>query len=228
MNDLKIFTENIEESALDQINKLIQLEAFKESKIRIMPDVHAGTGCVIGFTADLGDKVIPNIVGVDIGCGMYTVKLGKVDIGLKSLDDFIHENIPHGFMQNQTQQDFSSFLETHIYEICKRIGIDDLRQRLGVGSLGGGNHFIEIDVDSDEEKYLVIHSGSRNFGLQVAKYHQKLAEEHIKKIKKELQNLKNKEIGTLKQKEKLSLIQDTIKIYENQYRDWETDRKSVV
>ena len=85
MSNLKIFTENIEESALQQINKLISLEAFKESKIRIMPDVHAGTGCVIGFTADLGDKVIPNIVGVDIGCGMYTVKLGKIDIDFRKI-----------------------------------------------------------------------------------------------------------------------------------------------
>ena len=126
MSNLKIFTENIEDSALQQINKLISLEVFKESKVRIMPDVHAGTGCVIGFTADLGDKVIPNIVGVDIGCGMYTIKLGKVDIDLEKLDNFIHENIPHGFMQNQIQQDFSTFLESHIYEICKRIGLPEL------------------------------------------------------------------------------------------------------
>ena len=96
MKDLKIFTTNIEDTAVNQINELLEQDAFKDSKIRIMPDVHAGKGCVIGFTGDLGDKVIPNVVGVDIGCGMLCVELGDVPINLVELDRIIRENIPSG------------------------------------------------------------------------------------------------------------------------------------
>ena len=100
MSDLKIFTENIEPEALEQIYTLIKQPAFMDCKVRIMPDVHAGAGCVIGFTADLGDKVIPNIVGVDIGCGMFCANLGVIDIDYKKLDDFINTNIPSGMNVN--------------------------------------------------------------------------------------------------------------------------------
>ena len=96
MRDLKIFTDDIEQEAVNQINLLLEQEPFKNCKVRIMPDVHAGKGCVIGFTADLGDKVIPNIVGVDIGCGMLCVELGKIDLNLEKLDKVINENIPAG------------------------------------------------------------------------------------------------------------------------------------
>ena len=96
MNDLKIFTKTIEQTAKDQINTLLSLDAFKDCKVRIMPDVHAGKGCVIGFTGNLGEKVIPNIVGVDIGCGMFCANLGKIDIDYKKLDEFISNNIPSG------------------------------------------------------------------------------------------------------------------------------------
>lgn len=96
MSDLKIFTENIEPEALNQIYTLIKQPAFADCKIRIMPDVHAGAGCVIGFTADLGDKVIPNIVGVDIGCGMLTVALGKIDVDFEKLDKAIRKRVPSG------------------------------------------------------------------------------------------------------------------------------------
>ena len=100
MKNLKIFTENIDDIALEQINELLEQEAFKNSKVRIMPDVHAGKGCVIGFTGDLGDKVIPNIVGVDIGCGLYCANLGKIDIDYEKLDKFINDNIPSGMNVN--------------------------------------------------------------------------------------------------------------------------------
>ena len=101
MNDLKIFTDNIEPTALNQIYTLVKQPAFSDCKVRIMPDVHAGAGCVIGFTADLGDKVIPNIVGVDIGCGMLTVELGKIDIDFDYLDKAIRENVPSGREHHQ-------------------------------------------------------------------------------------------------------------------------------
>lgn len=223
--NVKIFTENIEQKAHDQINTLMSQSAFEDCKVRIMPDVHAGAGCVIGFTADMGDKVIPNIVGVDIGCGMLMVELGYIDIDFSQLDLYIRSNIPNGFDQNKTQQDFSEKLENGIKEICERIGIDDLRQRLGVGSLGGGNHFIEVNIDDIGCKYLVIHSGSRNFGLQVAKYHQTKAEEYVKNIKNELCNLKNKEICLLKQRKATNAIQSAIDVYREAIKDYDVPKE---
>lgn len=171
MSDLKIFTENIEPQALEQIYTLIKQPAFSECKVRIMPDVHAGVGCVIGFTADLGDKVIPNIVGVDIGCGMLTVGLGKIDIDYKKLDETIHKIVPAGMSVNEAVIcDFDLKL-LKCFRYLKNV--DWIAKSLG--SLGGGNHFIEIDADEDGYKYLVIHTGSRNLGKQVAEYYQNLA-----------------------------------------------------
>ncbi len=170
--NLKIFTDNIEYEALEQIKTLTGHPAFSDCKIRIMPDVHAGAGCVIGFTADLGDKVIPNIVGVDIGCGMLTVNLGQIYIDFEKLDEVVKRYIPSG-------------RSIHSIEICKEYffrrfrcykhlqNIDRLQKSLG--TLGGGNHFIEIDEDSESNRYLVIHTGSRNLGKQVADYYQNLA-----------------------------------------------------
>lgn len=173
MRDLKIFTENIESQALSQIYRLIKQPAFSDCKVRIMPDVHAGAGCVIGFTADLGDKVIPNIVGVDIGCGMLTVELGNIDIDLEKLDEVIRKYVPNGRNVHETEDNFSEIIINQLY--CKdRLKNVDWLKRSG-GTLGGGNHFIEIDIDNDGNKYLVIHSGSRNIGKQVAEIYQKMA-----------------------------------------------------
>ncbi len=173
MNDLKIFTENIEPQALNQIYTLIKQPAFADCKVRIMPDVHAGAGCVIGFTADLGDKVIPNIVGVDIGCGMLTVGLGNTDIDLAKLDEVIRKYVPNGRNVNETEDNFSEVIINQLY--CKdSLKNVDWLKRSG-GTLGGGNHFIEIDIDDDGNKYLVIHSGSRNIGKQVAEIYQQIA-----------------------------------------------------
>ena len=169
--DLKIFTDNIEKTAKDQISRLLELEAFKNSKIRIMPDVHAGKSCVIGFTGDLGDKVIPNIVGGDIGCGMLCVNLGQIDIDYNKLDNFINEAIPNGNEINSNKVSDFDLSKLLCYKSLKNTEM--LENSLG--SLGGGNHFIEIDDDQNGEKYLIIHSGSRNLGIQVAKYYQELA-----------------------------------------------------
>ena len=114
MSNLKVYAKTIEDEALEQINTLLSQDAFKDCKVRIMPDVHAGKGCVIGFTADLGNKVIPNIVGVDIGCGMLTVKLGNIDIDLKKLDEFIHENIPSGRNVSNIISDFNIFTSSKL------------------------------------------------------------------------------------------------------------------
>lgn len=159
MSDLKIFTDNIEPTALNQIYTLVKQPAFADCKVRIMPDVHAGAGCVIGFTADLGDKVIPNIVGVDIGCGMLTVELGKIDIDFDYLDKAIRENVPSGREVNETAIYPTEVIE---YIRCYKALKDPERLVRSIGSLGGGNHFIEIDTDSEGVKYLVIHTGSRS------------------------------------------------------------------
>ena len=191
MKNLKIFTENIEQEALDQINTLMEQPAFSDCKVRIMPDVHAGAGCVIGFTADLGDKVIPNIVGVDIGCGMLTIELahkvgedefgdlleGVEEVDYAELDRVIRTRIPSGFNIHEpssiyrSKNKFEVLQELRCYHELK----DTKRFQRSIGTLGGGNHFIEIDEGVDGRKYLVIHTGSRNLGKQVADYYQKLA-----------------------------------------------------
>jgi len=176
MSNLKIFTDNIEQEALNQISTLIEQPAFKDCKIRIMPDVHAGSGCVIGFTADLGDKVIPNIVGVDIGCGMLTINLGEDEINFEWLDKIVRQYVPSGKNVREIKFiDFEKLKQIHCYKHLKNV---DWIER-SLGTLGGGNHFIEIDKDLDNNKYLVIHSGSRNLGKQVANYYQNLAVELV-------------------------------------------------
>lgn len=206
MSDLKIFTDNIEHEALDQIYTLIKQPAFADCKVRIMPDVHAGAGCVIGFTADLGDKVIPNIVGVDIGCGMLTVELGNIDIDLAALDSAIRKRIPSGRNVHEGRcVRFDELKELRCYRELK----DTKRLERSIGTLGGGNHFIEIDVDSDGGKYLIIHSGSRNLGKQVAEHYQKLAVE-IMQGKDELYVMQEKLIAEYKAQGRRKEIQKAI------------------
>ena len=172
MSNLKIFAKTIEDEAKNQIDLLLAQDAFKDCKVRIMPDVHAGAGCVIGFTADLGDKVIPNIVGVDIGCGMYTVYLGKIDIDCEKLDQIIRKYVPSGFdIHEDDGIEMFDFTQFRCYDQLKNIK----RLDCSLGTLGGGNHFIEIDEDDEGGKYLVIHTGSRNLGKQVADIYQNLA-----------------------------------------------------
>lgn len=176
MSDIKIFAKTIDELALEQIYKLGAMPAFKDSKIRIMPDVHAGAGCVIGFTGNLGDKVIPNIVGVDIGCGMLCVELGKIELDLEKLDNVIRKFIPSGMNVHDEKHNDLDFRELKCFD---KLNNKDKWLDRSLGTLGGGNHFIEIDIDDDGNKYLVIHTGSRNLGKQVAEIYQKEAIRHI-------------------------------------------------
>ena len=191
MKNLKIFTDNIEDEALNQINELLEQDAFKDAKVRIMPDVHAGKGCVIGFTGDLGDKVIPNIVGVDIGCGMLCVELGKVDIDLEKLDKVIRDNVPSGRNVHELPIQSSNLYLDELY--CKRmLNNKDKWLERSLGTLGGGNHFIEVDEDDDGNKYLVIHTGSRNLGKQVAEIYQEKAIKYCsydEEMKQEKENI---------------------------------------
>lgn len=186
--NLKIFTKNIEEQAINQINELLKQETFKNSKVRIMPDVHAGKGCVIGFTGNLGEKVIPNIVGVDIGCGMLCVELGNIDLDLERLDKIIREYVPSGRNIHEFVKMPFFIGNLKCYKELKEI--DWLNNSLG--TLGGGNHFIEIDVDENDNKYLVIHTGSRNLGKQVAEIYQEKAIKYCsyeKEMKEEKQKI---------------------------------------
>lgn len=172
MSNVKIFADIIEPEATNQVYELAKQLSFKDQKIRIMPDVHSGKGCVIGFTSTIGDYVIPNIVGVDIGCGMLTTNLGNINLDLEKLDKIIHKFIPSG-TSTHNKRLFNFDMINHLY--CKQ-NLNNLdRIYNSIGTLGGGNHFIEVDINSKGEKYLVIHTGSRNLGKQVAEYYQDIA-----------------------------------------------------
>lgn len=208
MKNLKIFTKNIEQEAIDQINELLEQETFKDSKVRIMPDVHAGKGCVIGFTGDLGDKVIPNIVGVDIGCGMLCVELGDIDLNLERLDKIIRRYVPSGMNVHELPIQSSDVYLNELY-CFKELKNKDNWLEKSLGTLGGGNHFIEVDIDTDNNKYLVIHTGSRNLGKQVAEIYQNKAIDYCS-YKKEMQEEKQKVIKEYKEQGKQREIQNKL------------------
>lgn len=178
MEQLKIYAATLEESARQQIDDMSRSEAYKDCTIRIMPDCHAGAGCTIGTVIAIGDRIVPNTVGVDIGCGMLVVRLGKADIDLQRLDKVVNEKIPSGFNIHEKPVREMAFLDRFH---CREAIDTDMAQR-SIGSLGGGNHFIEVDEGSDGEKYLVIHSGSRNLGKRVCEYWQRKAEDYCKRL----------------------------------------------
>ena len=195
----------IEEEAIEQIRRMCDYEFTAGSRIRIMPDVHAGKGCTIGTTMTVTDKAVPNIVGVDIGCGMYTVSLGKADIDFERLDEAAHF-IPSGMNVWEGRQEHFDLEQLRCYRDLK----DTKRLERSLGTLGGGNHFIEIDESADGEKYLVIHSGSRNLGKQVAELYQKLAVD-LSKGKEEYFKKRDEIIRTYKEKGKRKEIQAALK-----------------
>lgn len=214
MKDLKIFTHNIEDKAKEQIDLLLEQEAFKDCKIRIMPDVHAGAGCVIGFTGNLGDKVIPNIVGVDIGCGMLCVELGDIDLDLEKIDKVIREYVPSGFeVHEERKVRFDKLQDLKCYRELK----DTKRLERSIGTLGGGNHFIEIDVDDENNKYLIIHTGSRNLGKQVAEYYQELSNQILNYGKQEYLDRKQQLIQEYKEQGRKQEIQGALEELKKEY-----------
>ncbi len=172
-----VYTDEIESSAIGQIQALCDQPFAAGSKIRIMPDVHTGKGCTIGTTMTVGEYVVPNLVGVDIGCGMDIVLLKEKRINLPTLDSFISRNIPHGRDVREKPHRNSERIDLSELECFG--SIDTRRALESIGTLGGGNHFIEVDRDEEDNLYLVIHTGSRNLGLQVAEYYQKLAYESV-------------------------------------------------
>ena len=170
INTALCYAKVIDENAIAQIRRMCDCTLTKGSRIRIMPDVHTGKGCTIGTTMTVTDKVCPNIVGVDIGCGMYTVRLSDADLDFKRIDEACHF-IPSGMNVWDGRIEKFDLTDLHCYRSLR----DTKRLERSLGTLGGGNHFIEIDKASDETNYLVIHSGSRNLGKQVAELYQQLA-----------------------------------------------------
>ncbi len=217
-NTAVCYTDMLEPTAYSQIETVCNEEAFANSKIRIMPDVHAGKGCTIGTTMTIVDKVVPNMVGVDIGCGMYTVNLGKVDIDLEKFDEAAH-TIPCGRNVWEGRLERFDLTELRCYRSLK----DAKRLERSLGTLGGGNHFIEIDADEDGNKYLIIHSGSRNLGTQVAEFYQGIAID-LNLGKEEYFNKRDEIIRTYKEQGRRSEIQSTLKQLE---KEWETKEPTM-
>ena len=221
--DVKIFTDNVEDVALDQIRKLLSIDVFSDKKIRIMPDVHAGAGCVIGFTGDLGNKVIPNIVGVDIGCGMRVLNIGKLrNIDFHAFHEHIRANVPSGKIVREERFGFKPLVgeEMDIYREAKKLVTqlhcyraikDSPRINRAIGSLGGGNHFIELDRDDEGYVYLVIHTGSRNLGKQVAEIYQARAVKHLTEGADDLEKTIRRTIEEYKAAGRRSELQEVIK-----------------
>lgn len=177
-NNCKVFTDNVDNATIGQLIALMNQSSVAGSQIRIMPDTHAGKGCVIGTTMTIGNKVIPNLVGVDIGCGMAVAELKETRIDLPKLDSVIRKKVPSGFSIRDKAHKFLRNVDLEELYCYKNINVD--RAEKSLGTLGGGNHFIEIDISESGQLYLVVHTGSRNLGKQVAEYYQDLAWKSLK------------------------------------------------
>lgn len=204
-NTAKVFTDIIENEAVSQIINLLNQEFVSGSKIRIMPDTHAGAGCTIGTTMTITDKIVPNLVGVDIGCGMETALLDNGRVELQKLDKVVHDNVPAGFEVRKEPHPFLDEINLASLRCVKYVNL--ARAELSMGTLGGGNHFIELDKDGDGRLYLVVHSGSRYLGKQVAEYYQNAAANKLKDKSKEMNLL----IAELKKQGREAEIQTELK-----------------
>lgn len=183
----KIFTDLVEDSAVNQVQTLMNQEFVNGYKVRMMPDIHSGKGCVIGTTMEIRDKICPNLVGVDIGCGMHTTIMpSTIFPDFEKLDRVIHEYIPSGF--NIRKEPHHYIRNTRLDELLCRDSVDIERAKLSLGTLGSGNHFIEVDRDNDGRYYLVVHTGSRHLGVEVAEYYQNWAYDSLKQKHKNRRN----------------------------------------
>ena len=205
-NEAILYATTAETLAIEQLQTLCDMEVYRDSKIRIMPDVHAGAGCTTGTTMTLTDAVTPNMVGVDIGCGMETIMIKEKEIDFTKLDSLIKQNIPSGM--NIRNRKHKNADKTRVGELRCVNRIEHLEKELrSIGSLGGGNHFIEVDKDEEGNLYIVIHSGSRHLGKEVADIYQDLAYKQVNGItKEEIQ----KKINDLKSQGRQKEIAETI------------------
>ena len=168
--DAKVFTDVVDSESISQVINLLNQPYVEGSKVRMMPDIHAGAGCTIGTTMTIKDKICPNLVGVDIGCGMETIRIKESHIELQSLDKLIRREIPSGFAIHNKPHRYHKLVDLEKLACAKHVDID--RAEKSIGTLGGGNHFIEANMDDDGNIYIVVHSGSRHLGLEIAKYYQ--------------------------------------------------------
>ena len=183
-NTAKIFTDLVDENSIEQVKGLLDQPFVENQTVRFMPDIHAGAGCTVGTTMTVKDKICPNLIGVDIGCGMFCLKLTTKDIDFKKLDDTIREFVPNG-MNVHKEINEAGVAFTDIEKLYCINHIDLEYAKHSVGTLGGGNHFIELDKDSEGNIWLVVHSGSRHLGCEVAKYYQKLAIKDLHRLNKD-------------------------------------------
>ena len=206
-NTAIVYTERIEESAIRQIQDMCDSRVFEGLKLRMMPDVHTGKSCTIGTTMNIKDAVVPNMVGVDIGCGMYVAVLAETEkeVDCSAVDAFIHGNIPAGMKHREIPHEYASQID--LKELRCYREINEELARKSIGSLGGGNHFIEIDKDDEGRLYLVVHSGSRHLGHEVASYYQ---EEAYRQLSGCAQYQINDMIRSLKEQGRHSEIQAAI------------------
>lgn len=196
----KVYAQEVEQEAISQITSICNHPAFADSHIAIMPDVHSGKGCVIGFTAPVKKGIIPNIVGVDIGCGILACNIGPECPDFEKVYEHIKQNIPHGFKVRSRPVNIPDPLLKDILRISKKTDTDCQRHLNSIGSLGGGNHFIEISKDSNNCYWVIIHSGSRHFGKTICDYHQKKAKEQNLERKQELLKKREEKVKELKDK----------------------------
>ena len=178
-NQAKVMIDEIDYTIHEQIDEFLNQEAFADSNIVIMPDCHAGSGAVIGLTMTTNNYIIPNVIGVDIGCGVLSYCFGEIEIDVKNLDKKIRENVPAGFNVNKNSAKINTKLMKDILNVCPKLNIDSNQVFNSIGSLGGGNHFIEAGYDCSQRLWITVHSGSRNFGFKIANFYQNLAKEHI-------------------------------------------------
>lgn len=207
-NTAAVFASIVENEAISQIIELLNQPFTENQRIAIMPDVHAGAGCVIGTTMTITDKVVPNLVGVDIGCGMETVKLKERDVDLKKLDELIRSNIPSGAEVRAHRHAYAKEVKLKDLQCIDHVNLD--RAKLSLGSLGGGNHFIEVDKDENNALYLIIHSGSRHLGVETAKFYQN---EAYRRLSKPDMSEVKKIVDALKEQGRQSEIEGAIKDY---------------
>lgn len=212
-NEAKIFTDVVDEASISQVLLLLNQEFVSGSKIRLMPDIHAGAGCTVGTTMTIADKIVPNLVGVDIGCGMETIKIKESNIELQKLDKMIYEKIPSGFRVREKTHRY--FDEINLEDLFCHKYIDPRRAEKSMGTLGGGNHFIEANKDTEGNIFIVIHSGSRHLGLEVANYYQEEGYRSLNgSAKKDIENL----IADLKAQSREGEIQKSIAALKNTKR----------
>ena len=215
----KVMIDMVEPECISQIQAMTNHAAFTNS-IAIMPDTHAGKGSVIGFTMPVGDKIVPNVVGVDIGCGMFSVNVGKIDIDHNKVDSMIRDVVPFGKnVRNDIAKSRISGIDNLEYsELYKRVGIDESYALKSLGSLGGGNHFIEIGKDSNDNIWITVHTGSRNLGKKVCEYWQDKGFKRIVPVV-DVDQIKSK-FPKSEWAKQLKLAKDENKKYKKSDLDW--------